>query len=752
MNNIQTQTNVTKVTNSYGQKVRTATKAQKEQWLAELASHILMITFTDAASKETGARIAGQALYRGLSLDVSAMPVLTFNAFYMDTICKFYKEIGYKVAPRVLDVDPIAQSDKLTPMITGNNQLSGVDYNIPVTANMFNYKGALAIATEALNVLRSTKAETVDELADALEDNYKVKRYVDSKQWELFLKDILSLASDYDDLLKAEGLLTFADQETLGLSILDLNPDYLKELGFWHVVIDEFQDSNEFNMALVELLQACRDIHGGSIKSIMVIGDGDQSIYGFRSAKVENFTRFEDKIHSHKGLENDVIERKAFKNCYRLTDEVAELANRFVEQNEKRKPKTIISKKGHGLKVSADGYLNLQEEIDAIVEEAIKVKKAQPDWSICFMAHNRATLDKIKIVVDEKGYSSLLKAPTEVINNTRVMAAISFFKCFDNLDDTQGIYDYLTVVTDNKFKELPKEEQNDMIINLRAEVTNVSSKNVYVQRQMLHKYLDDLDKTDEIYMSWKNMIYNSALIECQKEGSINNEPFHIYNTIRKFVQFGQDVKAKLQKEYKADFILQTAHSSKGLEYDCVFLVTDDFVNSELFGRNAKTARLTASKTTTTYEELRRLLFVAMTRAKEKLYITGSIVAKKDKKFGNLYNPFLEEIMDIMDEMEYPDATRTNTGDLWVQSLGTTVPRTFGLKVLDVEKREMDALEERKQLRQKKMKDAKVETSTGLNKPTRTTKAKTTKTVKPKAVTVANTDVYKTAPLPNVTNN
>jgi len=89
----------------------------------------------------------------------------------------------------------------------------------------------------------------------------------------------------------------------------------------------------------------------------------------------------------------------------------------------------------------------------------------------------------------------------------------------------------------------------------------------------------------------------------------------------------------MKKDYVADFILTTAHSSKGLEYDCVFCLMDDFDNNQYHKPSAKLE----------VEEERRLIFVAMTRAKKLLYCTGAYVTYKNDFDGEVFNQFLREL-------------------------------------------------------------------------------------------------------------
>ena len=612
-------------------KKRVATQEQKEQWLSQILSHFLHITFTDAATKEMADRIAGKCLGRGYNIDTSLLPVLTFNAFDMDLLHKFYEDLDYAVQPTVVDVNPIRQVDKVLPLVTGENQIPGINYKIPVSMNMVakGAQGALPIAFAAFNLIKELHLEDATELETAMKDaGYDGKISSDAAYQKLF-----DVYVEYESILKAEGLITFADQEPIGISLLDLHPDYLNSLGFWHVVIDEFQDSNDFNMEFVRRLQGCRDIHGGTIKSILVIGDSDQSIYSFRNAIVDNFNHFEEKIHERDEFASDPVDHFNLVNNYRSTSNILDPSNTFVANNEERVVKQLVAANGPGENVTFKGFKNWDEELAYCIEEAVQVRKDHPDWTICFMTRNKKNLANVSQALSKADQTWVMKAPMKLCENTRVIAATNLFECFGDEESTQGIYDYLTVVNDNLFKDLSESEQKQAIEAMRFEITNLKTKSAYTQRQRMHELLDSLDKDDELYMAWKDMIYQEALTGCQKEGSVNNEPFWIYESIRKFKLYGQKVELKMKKDYVADFILTTAHSSKGLEYDCVFCLMDDFDNNQYHKPSAKLE----------VEEERRLIFVAMTRAKKLLYCTGAYVTYKNDFDGEVFNQFLREL-------------------------------------------------------------------------------------------------------------
>lgn len=612
---------------------RIATQKQKEEWLSKILSHFLHITFTDAATKEMEERITKKCLYRGFNIDTSMIPVLTFNAFDMDLLNKFYKDLDFSIQPTVIDVNPIRQTDKVLPLITGDNQISGLNYQIPVTMDMGRngIKGAYVIALRAFELIKDYNIKDAKALKQVMMTEGYQNRIKNDSAYEKLLKAY----HEYKNILKTEGLITFKDQEPMGIRLMDLHPDYLNKLGFWHVIIDEFQDSNDFNMEFVRRLQNCRDIHGGTIKSILVIGDSDQSIYSFRNADIKNFNNFENRIKEDPKFKNDEIDNFSLVNNYRSTKDILDIANRFISKNKNRNAKQYVAVNGKGDNTIIKGFDDFKSELSYCIEEAKKIRKEHPNYSICFMTRNKKNLLNISKTLSNEALRWVISAPTKVVENVRVMSMMNLFKCFNDMDSTQGIYDYLTVLYDNHFKDLKEDDQKKLIMKIRNKINDIiQDKDSNKQSEYLHHILDSLDdKEDEIYMDWKDMIYSESRLGCQKEKSIKNEPLFIREAIRKFRMYGNNVELKLNKEYVSDYILTTAHSSKGLEYDVVFVFLDDF-DGYIYHNDEKAL-----------EEERRLLFVAMTRAKKKLFCTGSFIAYKNKIEGEVLNQFLKELQD-----------------------------------------------------------------------------------------------------------
>lgn len=610
---------------------RTATQAQKNAWLQAILSHFLHVTFTDAATKEMEERIAGKCLFYGYDIDPTLLPTLTFNAIDMDLIHKFHEDIGYKVTPTVVDVNPLREAQKVLPLVTGDNKIPGFNYNIPVEMNM-GRKGAQGALILALNAFKVIRKYDINVKAPDAFDIFKRRLTEESlygKMSDQSITTLLNLYDEYSSILRSEGLLTFADQEPFGIELMDLHPDYLNNLGFWHIIIDEFQDSNDINMEFVRRMATCRDIYGGTIKSIMVIGDGDQSIYGFRDANVENITKFDEKIGE------DDVQRFTLVNNYRSFSEIVEPANELVSKNVERIVKPLVAAKGNGGKFTVKGFATSDEEDAWIIEDGMKREGKKT-----IIARNRSHLNKLMGLLTQNNQTFVNKSPQKYVDNIRVKALLNFFDAIRNPDATQGIRDYLACLYEGKFEDdFTSEEKEAMINDYRNEIICIKSAKPYIQKQKLHEWIDAIGFGDELYEKFTKMIYHEAAVIVEETDNPDAEASAIVESVKRFKRFGNDAEVKLDKIYEADWILTTAHSSKGLEWDTVYCTVTDF-DGPMYHR--------ARGSSTEVEEERRLLFVSMTRAKCELICTGVYVAYSTEQSGDVYNQFLKELYEVRD--------------------------------------------------------------------------------------------------------
>lgn len=662
-------------------------KEKKERIIECLLSKFLLVTFTDAAAQQMRERLAGAFLEEGYEIDPTRIPSLTFNAMDMNLIAEFYKDLGYKKIPSVVDVNPTAEAGKVLPLITGKNEIPGINYRIPVEMNMgrSGAQGALILALRVFEIIRSEGLDYNDPNAlDTLIDIIQCDNQLYSKLNDQAIADIFAKYNKYAKILKTEGFITFADQEPLGIKVLDLHPDYLASLGIEHVVVDEFQDSNDMNMEFVRRLAGCMEDEGGTIKSIMVIGDDSQSIYGFRNADVTNMTDFAKKIQpraSYEGedgivhykmdeIDESKPERKVealyMTENYRSYSEIVDPANKLIELNTERVDKPLRAAKGKGGEFNFRAFWTPDAEMDYITEEISRLvcEEGVDPKDIAIIARTKKPLLKMQDKLVKAEIPATLTCPVKVMDDSRVKAAIAITDAFYDPQASQSYKIYLNALCMEKYGKSVKTiyddtEDYDLAVDaLRRKFVNQETANPAILLHDYHELLEDIN-CGEIYDKWLQMIYDAeykGVKDAIRQGVLSEDSEDedsedvasvklsaALEFVSDFKRFGASTEMKMDKTYEG-VAITTAHSSKGLEWPIVFNMISEYDNRFLHSRVCPANEI---------EEVRRLLFVSMTRAMQRLYVTSQYTCfYTDKKNGSdgiqVENQFLKELYDLVE--------------------------------------------------------------------------------------------------------
>lgn len=639
------------------------TESVRNAFAEEVISHILAITFTDAAAAEMRGRIAGGLLEKGIEVDPAKIPAMTFNALYMNVIREFAEEVGLrKEGISVIDANPTAIAAKLEPLVTGENQVSDLNYGIEVSSDW----GVIPITMKFFSLVKEEGIDLdapgiVDELAD------KARR-ISKDLTRAAITELLDRYVRYEEILKEENMITFAEQEVLAMQLLDAHPDYLETLDVHHLIVDEFQDSNDANMELVRKFAACK-----TLKSLFVIGDDDQSIYGFRNANPENMTDFEEKMSGF------TVNKLKLSNNYRSYSEILEPAFDFVDQNQVRIAKHVNAAKGTGGSYELQGYGSADEEYERIAEE-VKVALAAGK-TVAVEARTKKILRKVSVVLAKENIPWVNKAPIKVLENAKVKAVMGLCDGFFEPDADMGYITYLVAkYTDEGYRQMDPEDIEEEKNEIKRSFNNFILLDPGFQMTKFKELVDALGDADEIFNKWKNDLY-----QCEDLPSM-------IKFITDYRRYGGSAEMKMDSNYDGYVDLITCHSAKGLEWDHICLTLDDFY----------TKRLELSRNYDDLEEERRLIFVAMTRAKERLFVTGSYVAWSTEEDGNVYNAFLRELYAMRDK-RMDEANADDTSYIPKHYLiGTrNCSQTFDDEVTEYKKAKAEAERRRKRSAEKK---------------------------------------------------
>lgn len=576
------------------------------------SSEVLFITFTDAGANEMKTRIGKKCEARHLYISGDDINAMTFNTFAYRIVKENYEDCGFTKPPMV--VDDIRNSVIIT-QILDEHPVSGLDY-LNYTVSNPNCYGALMCAKKVFDLIKENRLDPenpndVDLLINAVNDS-GFGRFMANNA----VSELMDLYQDYDQRLKEDNLLQFADQEPMLLHVLDLHPGYLDTFGFKHIVVDEFQDSNDIQLEIIRRL-----MNTSCFESLMVVGDDSQAIYGFRNTSPENILHFFEKINAI-GKDLYLTENR------RSTPEILELANKINSLNEERVEKDMIPVRESGTKPIVHGFHDKKEEYHYI---AMKIKGLidsgyQPE-DIAVIAFKKTELVSLGAELTKVDIPWVMMSPLPYMENTNVKAAISLAEAFYQPESDLLYFNYMVAKYRGEiFQNRTMDEIQAEVRELKRVFQNIDFLDISYQRYIFHNYLNALKEGDEIYQSFLELIYANEDLQSELE------------YIKNFSIYGERAGKKMEQKYQG-VVLTTAHSSKGLEWPVVFNSITNYDDKPLHSNGAKGK---GKK-----EEARRLLFVSITRARDLLYITGQYVAY-GKKDDQTYNQFLREIYEALE--------------------------------------------------------------------------------------------------------
>lgn len=578
-------------------------------------SNIVAITFTNKAAKEMKERIIKEVGKEGYDIQIS-----TFHSFGLRIIRENYEKLGYEKNFTIIDSD-----DSLT-VVKKILKDMGIDY---ARFNPKFIKNQISSCKNEMVTPEKYQNLVNDELSDI---TYKVyKRYQDTL--------LRNNSLDFDDLLIKPIELFNKYKEVL---------ENYQEL-FKYVFIDEYQDTNEAQYILSKMISA-------KYKNICVVGDDAQSIYSWRGANFKNILNFEKDYKNAKVI---LLEQN-----YRSTKTILNAANSVIKNNINKKDKNLWTDNGTGEKIK---YVRTNDEKD----EASYVTR-----EIRNLVNNGVSLDDIAVLYRTNAQSRTIEEG--FLNSNipyRIVGAFAFYSRKEIKDllaylkliyNTKDDVSLMRIINYPKRKIGAKTIENlsmDAVLNGTSMFDVISSgKELEFKKLILEmkEKSEVLSLTETIDMVLDLSGIKSELeSEHTLEADIRLENLNEFKSITKTFEEESGI-ASLEdflnevslvsdvNDQKNDDLpkvtLMTIHAVKGLEYKYVFVIG---MEENIF------PHVNSCEEDGGIEEERRLCYVAITRAKEKLYLVNALRRMLYGKTSvNMPSRFINEIdKDLIDAPE-----------------------------------------------------------------------------------------------------
>ena len=556
------------------------------------ASEILAVTFTNKAASEMRERISGMVSKKA----AAEMTVCTFHSLCVRILRDGIDKLGYKKNFSICSYsDQVGLMKQLLVRKGGSSEKVKPD--------------------DVLSAISKGKNKGVD--PQDLEDEY-----------------FAMLGVAYQNELRAQNAVDFDDLLLMGEQILREHSDVrdLFRKRFTRVTVDEFQDTNSLQMRLLQQLVGAPNYH------VCVVGDDDQSIYGWRGAEVANILQFE------KFFPNPKVIR--LEENYRSTQAVLHTANSLIRHNVGRREKILRPTRTGGDPVRIVAMPGDDEEAEFIAEEIMTEKGAfgreWEDFAILFRTNGQSR--KLELAFRERkmpyrmvgaqsfydrrevrdvlAYAQLLVAPDTDVPLLRILnapnrgigQATAILATDWSRQQNQSVWQALC---DPNFTEQLGTKSANAIQEFIATIAGAKNR-IEIAKQNPAEVLEKLIKEIE-YLPW---IERSCKTDSERQQR-GEGIFSVIDSLRKHTEKGKNLQSFIDHsalasekddedlEKKQGVTLITLHASKGLEFPIVFLV----------GLEEGFLPHTRSIAEGTKDEERRLLYVGITRAKDQLTMT-----------------------------------------------------------------------------------------------------------------------------------
>lgn len=552
--------------------------------------NILALTFTNKAAREMKER-AEELIGEENSYN---LVVSTFHSFAVRILKTYSERIGYGRNFNIYDVDD--QKSIITKI-----------------KKEMNIKDDIAPGRIA-NRISKLKEDGVglDEVSRQLDLKIPANRLF----YDIYKK--------YDEILKANNAMDFSDLLLNARRLLD--DKYVLDIiqnRYQYIVVDEYQDTNNIQYEIINLIAA-------KYRNICVVGDEDQSIYAFRGANIENILNFEKDYP-------DAYTIKLERN-YRSTKRILDTANELIRNNKSSKGKKLWTDGSEGEKIKIFNAKTPYDEAEFIVKE-IKAKSKSgvdyKDMTILYRTNAQSRVLEEKLLEGNVPYK--IYGGMQFFQRKEIKDILAYLNLLNNRNDNHNFYRIINVPkrsigekTLEKIAEIANERNIPMLdalqfvdeTNIRGAVKN-TLKDFYNMIQGIYLSLDELsvkEVFDEVIT--KTKYFDS--IEDNKEDRVKNieellnsiielEKRNPHVSLADYLDMVSLTASTDEMEENENFVkLMTIHSSKGLEFDYVFIagMEDGLFPSCSFESSEEDI-----------EEERRLCYVAVTRAKKELYIS-----------------------------------------------------------------------------------------------------------------------------------
>ncbi|MDX5070045.1 DNA helicase PcrA [Lactobacillus iners] len=589
--------------------------------------NILAITFTNKAASEMRERVK-----QLLDSDADSIWMSTFHALCVRILRRYAEKIGYANNFSIADT-----AEQLT-------LIKRILKELNIDSKKFDPKSLVNAISNAKNDLLDP-----EEYAKQVSNEYEKKIAIVYREYQKNLQH--DCIMDFDDLIMQTLVLFKSEPEVL----------HYYQNKFWYILVDEYQDTNQAQYELCHLLAQQH-------KNICVVGDADQSIYGWRGANMQNILNFEQDYR------NDNCNTIKLEQNYRSTGHILNAANAVIKNNKNRKPKKLWTNSGEGSKVNYYRASTGNDEAIFIIGKINKEIKENgykySDFAILYRTNAQSRNIEEAFVKSNIPYK--IVGGHKFYDRKEIKDIMAYLRLVANPADYMSLHRIINAprrgigpTTISKFEEFMFSNNYTALEALQSlELAPISGKLFNIMKDFGRKLEEMIifAKNNTVTELTNKILNDFGYIDALRaehtiEADTRLENLDEFLTVTK--QFDDNYEAnedgaKAVDDFLAEVsllsdqddlqenidqvALMTLHAAKGLEFPVVFLVGMEEGIFPLARAQSDNSEL---------EEERRLAYVGITRAKKQLYLTNAIHRMLYGHYqNNNASRFISEINDI----------------------------------------------------------------------------------------------------------
>lgn len=604
--------------------------------------NIMAITFTNKAAAEMRERVDKIVGFGSESIWVS-----TFHSSCVRILRRHIEYLGYSTNFTIYDGD-----DQRTLM-------KQIFKKLDVDTKQFKERAVLG------------------RISSAKDDMITPEEYELNAGGDFREKKVAQIYKEYQKELKKNNALDFDDLIVKTVELFQSVPDVLNyyQERFRYIMVDEYQDTNMVQFKLVDLLAA-------KYRNICVVGDDDQSIYKFRGANIENILSFEKAFPGAKVIK--------LEQNYRSTQNILNAANEVIRNNRGRKDKTLWTDNEEGNQVRFSQFDTAYDEAEAIIKDISREKEAAgreySDFAVLYRTNAQSRLLEEKCILYSVPYR--LVGGVNFYQRREIKDILCYLKTIANGQDDLAVQRIINVPKRGigatsvgkitMFASANGMSFYDALLRVRGIPTmGKAADKIGVFTEQIEDFKARLPEMSIKELIEEVLVNTGYKKEIEAEGEIESETRlqNIEELINKAVSYSEsgenpsldgfleEVALVAEVDNMDDsenrIILMTLHSAKGLEFPCVYL---SGLEDGLFPSSMSIM----SDDKDAVEEERRLCYVGITRARERLMLTMARqrMINGETRFSKA-SRFVEEIPSwLLEQVEQPSVFGRAAGRSW----------------------------------------------------------------------------------------